>query len=321
MTTKPSHRVLITCPLADEVRAQLEATAASLGLELELDILDSANHDLANRIRNGGHTAILCQLTDRIDADLLHAARATLRVVSSISVGLDHIDTDCAAELGIAVCNTPGVLTAATADLAFALLLAVARRISEADRFVRAGHWTGWRPDLLLGHELEGTQLGIVGFGRIGRAMARRGRGFGMQIRYASRSPVSARVEQELDAARLDLDALCATSDYLSLHVPGTPETEALFDAQRFANCKPGMILINTARGSVLDQQALIDALTLGRLAGAGLDVFEDEPRVPESLRSRDDVVLTPHIGSATHTTRRRMADLAIRQLCEQLAR
>jgi glyoxylate reductase len=232
-------------------------------------------------------------------------------------VGFDNVDLAAAEARGIWVTNTPGVLTDATADLAFGLLLAAARRIPESERFLRAGRFDGWAPLLFRGADLFGATLGIVGLGRIGQAMARRARAFGMRIVYAGRRAVDAEVERALEARRVELDELLATSDFVSLHCPLTPETRHLIDAGALARMKKGAILINTARGPIVDEAALVDALRSGHLAGAGLDVFEREPAVHPGLLELENVVLTPHTGSATMGTRRRMAEL----VCENLER
>jgi glyoxylate reductase len=256
---------------------------------------------------------LLCLLTDRVDRALL-AASPRLRVVSSCSVGLDHVDLDAARERGIPVGHTPGVLTETTAELAFALLLAAARRVAEADRFVRAGLWKAgqpWDPELLLGRDLHGATLGIVGLGAIGQAVARRALGFGMRVLGTSPS------RRELPGVTLrELAELLSESDFVSLHAPLSPATRNLLGAAELARMKPGAILVNTARGGLVDEAALVAALRSGRLAGAGLDVFASEP-LPEGspLLALDNVVLLPHIGSASIATRIRMADLAVENL------
>jgi glyoxylate reductase len=265
--------------------------------------------------------ALVCLLTDRIDEQVLSAGRS-LKVVASVAVGYENIDIDTARRLGIRVTNTPDVLTEATADLAFALLLATARRIAEADRAVREGQFPVWSLDQpLLGIDVHGATLGIVGMGRIGCAVARRGRlGFGMRILYHNRTRNEA-AERELDAECVSFDRLLADSDFISVHVPKTAETHHLFDADAFARMKPTAILINAARGSVVDESALVSALEEGLIAGAGLDVYEDEPTVhPGLLRLTERVILAPHIGSATRETRRQMVKLAVDNVLAVLA-
>jgi glyoxylate reductase len=241
---------------------------------------------------------------DRVDDPLL-AALPRLRLVASYGVGTNHLDLEACRRRGLAVTNTPGVLTDATADHAMALLLAAARRVAEADRLVRRGGWQGMDPGWMLGVEVTGKTLGIVGFGRIGQAVARRARAFEMPILYAS--------PKEIDlpgARRVALETLLGESDFVSLHCPLTPATENLLSRERIALLKPGAIVVNTARGQVLDEAALAEALASGRVAAAGLDVFRDEPRVPESLLRLENVVLTPHLGSGTRETRAAMARL-----------
>jgi glyoxylate reductase len=252
---------------------------------------------------------LVCLLTDRIDAALLDAA-PRLRFVSSVSVGLDHVDLAAATARGIPVGHTPGVLVDATADTAFALLLAVARRVAEADAWVRGGHWrpeNAWSPDFFLGRDLAGATLGLVGLGAIGRAVARRAAAFGMRVVGWNRSP-----RDVPGVEPLSLEEVLAASDFVSVHVALAPETRGLLDAERLAQLRRGAVLINTARGGIVDEVALAEALASGRLGGAGLDVYEREPLPADSpLLSAPNTVLTPHIGSATALTRRRMADLA----------
>lgn len=260
-----------------------------------------------------GAEGLLCVLTDRIDARLI-AAAPRLRVISTVSVGVDHIDLDAARRRGIAVGHTPGVLTNTTAELALALLLAAARRVAEADRFVRSGAWTPqrrWAPDMMLGRDLAGATLGIVGLGAIGRAVAERARAFGTRVIAWSRS-----AHDVPGVSRVDLDTLLAESDFVSIHVALTPETHHLIDAAALSRMRRDAILVNTARGPVVDEVALCDALDRGHLGGVGLDVFETEPLSRASrLLAHDRVVVAPHIGSASIATRRRMVALALDNL------
>ncbi len=253
---------------------------------------------------------LVCQLTDPITRDLIDGA-PSLKVISQVAVGYDNIDVGAATERGIVVTNTPGVLTEATADLTFALLLAAARRVPEAERYLRAGRWQRWEIDLLCGADVHGATIGIVGFGRIGQAMARRARGFDMRVLYASRSRADAAVEDELQATHVPLDALLARSDFVSLHVPLTDETRHLISVPELSRMKQSAILINTARGPVVDERALVATLSEGVIAGAALDVFEDEPAVPRELLELPNVVVLPHIGSATVSVRSRMCAMA----------
>lgn len=256
---------------------------------------------------------LLCLLTDRIDIALLDAC-PQLRVVSSCSVGLDHVDLGEATRRGIPVGHTPGVLTETTAEFAFALLLAAARRVPEADRFVRDGGWTparSWEPDLLLGRDLHGASLGIVGLGAVGRAVARRASGFGMRVRGWSRSP-----GEVPGVERITLPDLLSRSDFLSIHVALSPETRGLIGADEIARMPRGAILVNTARGGIVDEAALTAALESGQLGAAALDVFESEPLPAASpLRRAPNLILAPHIGSASIATRSRMAQLAVENL------
>lgn len=263
-----------------------------------------------------GCAGILTLLTDRVDAELLDRAGGGCRVVSNYAVGVDNIDLEAATARGIAVGNTPDVLTETTADAAFALLLAAARRLPEAERYVRDGRWRTWDPLLLLGEDVHGATLGIVGFGRIGRAVARRAAGFGMTVLVAARGAGSSAAARELGAEEVPLDELLERSDFVSLHVSLTAETRGLIDARRLARMKPSAILVNTARGAVVDGRALADALRAGRLAGAALDVTDPEP-IPrdDPLLGIERCLVVPHIGSATRRTRGRMAAMAAANL------
>lgn len=241
-----------------------------------------------------------------------------LRVIANFGVGYDNIDVAAARARGIAVSNTPDVLTGATAELTWALILAAARRTGEGERLVRAGKWTGWKPTQLRGMSLEGRTLGIVGAGRIGRAVALRAPAFGMDVLYASRS-AAVDLERAIGARRVPLDELLAASDVVSVHVPLTPSTRHLVDAAALARMRPDAVLVNTSRGAVVDEGALVDALRGGGLRAAGLDVYEREPLVPKKLRSLENVVLLPHLGSATFEARQAMWDVAWRNLTRGL--
>ena len=253
--------------------------------------------------------ALVCLLTDRVDGDLLDAAPG-LRVVANVAVGFDNIDVAACTERGVIATNTPGVLTEATADLAWALLLAAARRVGEGERLVRSGGWEGWGPNQLVGQPVHGRTIGIVGMGAIGTAVARRARGFGMEVLYTARS-VRPEAETETGARRVPLDELLATADVVSLHILLTPDTHHLIDAAALDRMKPTAILVNTARGPVVDEAALVEALRAGRIAAAGLDVFEREPALAEGLAELDNAVVLPHLGSATTEARAAMVGLA----------
>lgn len=260
-----------------------------------------------------GAQAVLTLLHDRVDEELLEAAGSQLRCVANVAVGYDNIDLEAAARRGVVVTNTPGVLDDATADLTLALVLAATRRLAEGDRLIRAGRpWT-WGMSFMLGSSLRGKLLGIVGLGGIGRRVAERARAFGMKIAYHSRRPAPAEVVAELEAERLPLEELLARADVISLHVPLTPETHHLIAAPELGAMKPSAVLVNAARGPVVDEAALAAALAAGEIAGAGLDVYEHEPQVEPALLEMESVVLSPHLGSATVETRTAMAELAAR--------
>lgn len=257
---------------------------------------------------------LLCTITDRIDAELLDGAPA-LKVIANYGVGFEHIDLAGATRRGIPVTNTPGVLTDATADLAFALILATARRIAAGDRRVREGKFTYWAPLLFLGQEVSGKTLGLIGLGRIGQAVAQRARGFGMRVLYHSRTRLAPAAEQELQVAYAPRETLLREADFVSLHVPLTPETRHLIGRRELELMKPTAFLINTARGPVVDEAALVEALRRGQIGGAGLDVYEREPELSPGLTDLDNVVLLPHLGSATIETRTRMGLMAAENL------
>ncbi|HEX5592073.1 MAG TPA: D-glycerate dehydrogenase [Solirubrobacterales bacterium] len=260
-----------------------------------------------------GAEAILTLLHDRVDEELLEAAGPQLRCVANVAVGFDNVDIAAATRRGVIVTNTPGVLDDATADLTMALILAATRRVVEGDRLIRAGRpWT-WGMSFMLGSGLRGKLLGISGLGGIGRRVAERARAFGMEIAYHSRHAAPAEIVAELGAERLSLDELLARADVVSLHCPLTPETHHLIGAAELASMKRSAVLINAARGPVVDERALAAALAAGEIAAAGLDVYEHEPRVEPALLELENVVLSPHLGSATVETRTAMAELAAR--------
>jgi glyoxylate reductase len=262
----------------------------------------------------GDRDGLLCMITDAVEAELL-ARAPRLKMIANMGVGYNNIDVAAATRRGIPVSNTPGVLTDATADLALTLILAVARRVVEGDRRVREGEFKLWAPFLFLGREVSGKTLGIVGFGRIGRAVARRAGGFNMQILYHSRNRLTPTEEKEWSAEYAGLDALLAEADFVSLHVPLSEETRHLIGATELSRMKPTAYLINTARGPVVDEKALLAALQQGVIAGAGLDVYENEPALTPGLAEQANVVLLPHVGSATLETRTGMAAMAARNL------
>jgi len=267
-----------------------------------------------------GAAGILCTLADRIDAQVMDAAGPALRVVSNFAAGFDNIDLAEATRRGIRVCNTPGVLVEATADMAFALLLAAARRLSEAERFLREGRWTGWDPFGFLGVPVHGAILGIVGMGRIGQAVAARARGFSMTVLYHNRRRLPPEAEARTGAVWRPLDALLAEADFVVLCLPLTPDTRGLLGRRELALMKPAAVLVNVARGEIVDEAALAEALQARRLFAAGLDVYEREPTVHPALLAAPSAVLAPHLGSATGQARTRMGELAVTNLLAVLA-
>lgn len=257
-----------------------------------------------------GVDALLPLLTDRIDAEVMDAAGGSLRIIANYAVGYDNIDVEAATKRRIAVTNTPGVLTETTADLAWALMFAVARRIVESDRFTREGKFKGWGPMMFLGGDVYGKTLGVVGAGRIGTAVAMRAKGFNMRVLYTD-VVRNEKIEREVGARKVELEELLRESDFVTLHVPLTPSTHHLIGERELKMMKKTAYLINTSRGPVVDEKALVEALRSGEIAGAGLDVYENEPELTPGLAELDNVVLTPHIGSASVETRTRMATLA----------
>ena len=252
---------------------------------------------------------LICLLTEKVNEELLKAA-PKLRIAANVAVGFDNIDVAACTKRGVAATNTPGVLDETTADFAWTLMMAVARRLSEGEALARSGNWKNWDLDQLVGTDVWGKTLGIVGFGRIGRAVARRASGFQMKVIYTDAVRAPEGVEKELKAEFREMNALLAESDFVSLHVPLLPETRGLFDAEKFSRMKPTAFLINTSRGPVVNEAALVAALESGKIAGAGLDVYENEPLIHRGLK-RTNVVLAPHIASASLETRTKMACIA----------
>lgn len=309
--TRPA--VVVTRRLPDTVESAL---AERFDVRLNGDDHPMSPGELRAALREAD--ALLCTVTDSLTAGVLDMESCRARIVANFGVGYNHIDMKAARRLGLVVTNTPDVLTDDTADLAIALMLAVARRLGEGERQLRAGDWTGWRPTYLMGTRVTGKTLGIVGFGRIGQAVAHRARsGFGMSVLFASRGPVADEVVAgaAAGAEQRPLDALLAEADFVSLHVPATPATYHLIDARRLRMMRRHAFLINTARGDVVDEVALIDALQAGTIAGAGLDVYQQEPSVPEALLALTNVVLLPHLGSATMESRTAMGMRAVENL------
>jgi glyoxylate reductase len=281
----------------------------SLREDFEVRVLGGAASELELAAEIKGVDALICLVDDAVTGTVIQAADR-LRIIASYAVGVDQIDRAAAAARGVVVTNTPNVLTDATADLTMALLLSLSRRIVEGDRLVRQGGFAGWAPDLLLGRDLKGKVFGVVGPGRIGKAVARRAKAFGMTVIAFGRSP---RHEGDADdPPRVSFDELLRRSDVVSIHVPLTEDTRHLFSAETFAKMKPGSLLLNTARGPIVDEAALARALEAGTPAGAGLDVYENEPAVTPALLEDPRVVLMPHAGSATIETRREMARMVV---------
>lgn len=258
------------------------------------------------KARLKGKHGLICLLTDRVDGSVIDAGLPDLKIVANVAVGYDNVDVPAVKSRGVVVTNTPDVLTEATAELTWGLILSLARRVTEGDRLIRRGGWRGWALDFMLGMELRGKQLGIVGRGRIGRAVAAKAPAFGMTVAFAKHD--------------MSFDELLVTSDVVSVHTPGTPETRHLFNRRTLPRMKRSALLVNTARGLVVDEDALVWALNEHLLAGAALDVFEKEPSVHAGLLSMENVVLAPHLGSATRETRTAMADLAVRNVIAVLS-
>ncbi len=294
--------------------AGLKVLEEATDLEFSYNPLDEGFSKAKLIARTVQAEGLLCLLTDTIDAEVL-AGCPNLKVVSNMAVGYNNIDVAEATRRGILVTNTPGVLTEATADFTWTLLLAAARRVGEGERLVRSHNWHGWGPLQLLGGEVNGKTLGLIGMGRIGQAVARRASGFNMNILYYNRSALDKEQESALKIRRVELDELLESSDFVSLHAPYTKETHHLINAERLGQMKPTAYLINTSRGPLVDEAALVAALQQGRIAGAGLDVYEKEPELYVGLSELENVVLAPHLGSATHQTRGEMSRLAATNL------
>ena len=307
-------------PVAVVTHTVLEPAPTLLKEAAEVRFLPRrANHSV-DELRQAAvsATGMLTQLMDGIDDTVLSAPG--LKIVSNIAVGYDNIDVAAATKRGVMVTNTPGVLDDTTADFAFTLLMAAARRLGEADRFVRGGQFKGWAIDMLLGHDIFGATLGIVGFGRIGRGVARRARGFDMRVLYYDEQPAPAEVERDLGVTRVDFETLLEEADFVSLHVPLTPGTRHLISTPQLERMKPTAVLVNSSRGPVVDEAALAAALKAGKVFAAGLDVYEKEPAVNSELLKLENVVLAPHIASASVKTRSRMCELAARNLLAGIA-
>ncbi len=301
--------VLVTVPLPEKLLSRIERHHTVTLHNEDSPISRGALETLIQ-----GKAGLLCTITDKVDGELLQRADQ-LRVVANYGVGYDNIDVEACTAKGILVTNTPGVLTEATADLTMALILAVARRLLEGDQMVRQGRFKAWTPFGFLGREVSGKTLGIIGLGRIGRAVAKRANAFSMKVIYYSRTRLPGDQEHALQVDYTDLEGLLKESDFVSIHVPLTDGTRHMIGREEFSLMKRTAYLINTSRGAVVDEEALAEALKSGRIAGAGLDVYEHEPKVHEALLEMKNTVLLPHIGSATVETRTRMGELAVENL------
>ena len=305
----PAPRIVVTRRIPEPALDLLRGSDAELWISAHDRPLETGElHQAVS-----GADAVVSLLHDRVDDAFLDAAGPQLRSISNVAVGYDNIDVPAATARGVVVTNTPGVLTEATADIAMGLVLMATRRLGEGERLMRSGTPWSWHMFFMLGSGLQGKTIGIVGLGGIGRAVARRARSFGMRVAYTSRTPADPEVEAELEAERMTLDELLAQADIVSLHLPLSEETRHLIGAEALGRMKSDAYLINTARGPVVDEAALADALKRGEIAGAGLDVFENEPDVHPGLLELENVVLVPHLGSATKETRTAMAELAAR--------
>jgi glyoxylate reductase len=300
--------VIVTRKLPDPIETRMMELFAC---RLNLDDTPLSKPDLIAAVERAD--VLVPTVTDRIDAEVLDAAGPALKLIASFGTGVDHVDLAAAQRRGIIVTNTPGVLTEDTADMTMALILAVSRRLAEGERLIRSGGWTGWGPTSMLGHRIWGKRLGIVGMGRIGMALARRAKGFGLAVHYHNRRPVPEEVENQLEATYWEsLDQMLAHMDVVSVNCPHTPATYHLLSGRRLRLLQPPAILVNTARGEIVDEEELLRLLEIRAIAGAGLDVFEHEPAIDPRLRALDNVVLLPHMGSATIEGRLAMGEKVI---------
>jgi len=302
----PKPKVLATHPLFPAARKVLDD-------EFDVDYWSHSERPSRDELlkRVADKEALICLLTEKVNEQLL-AAAPKLRIAATVSVGFDHIDVEACSRHKVVATHTPGVLDDTTADFAWALLMSVARRVLEGDAWTRSDTWPGWDLDQLVGGDVWGKTLGILGFGRIGRGLARRAYGFNMRVLYSDAVRAPANVEEQLRAEYVDRDKLFRDSDFISLHVPLLPDTHHLISKENLEKMKPTAYLINTSRGPVVDEQALAEALEAKKIAGAALDVYENEPKVNPALLGRKDVILTPHIASASVDTRTKMAVMAV---------
>ncbi|MDG2466188.1 MAG: D-glycerate dehydrogenase [Alphaproteobacteria bacterium] len=302
------HIVILTRKLPDNVETRMREL---FNAELNQTDIPLSREELKQVVARAH--VLVPTVTDRIDEEIISAAGSQLKLIASFGTGVDHIDLKAARKAGIIVTNTPGVLTEDTADVVMSLILSVPRRLAEGDALVRSGKWNGWAPTGMLGHRINGKRLGIIGLGRIGQAVARRARGFGMSIHYHNRHPVHSEIEQELEATYWqDIDQMISRMDIISINCPYTPETHHLLSRDRLSKMPNHSYLVNAARGGVVDETALTELLAQGQIAGAGLDVYENEPDITNALMAMPNVVLLPHIGSATIEGRLSMGDKVI---------
>jgi glyoxylate reductase len=300
--------VIVTRKLPDPIETRMMELFAC---RLNLDDTPLSKPELIAAVERAD--VLVPTVTDRIDAEVLDAAGPALKLIASFGTGVDHVDLAAAQRRGIIVTNTPGVLTEDTADMTMALILAVSRRLAEGERLIRSGGWTGWGPTSMLGHRIWGKRLGILGMGRIGMALARRAKGFGLSVHYHNRRPVPEEIESALEATYWEsLDQMLVHMDIVSVNCPHTPATYHLLSARRLRLLQPQAILVNTARGEIVDEEELLRLLEIRAIAGAGLDVFEHEPAIDPRLRALDNVVLLPHMGSATIEGRLAMGEKVI---------
>lgn len=298
-------KVIVTRKLPDSIETRM----AEL-FDVTLNLSDKPLDKEALKKAVASADVLVPTVTDNIDAEVIEAAGKKLKLIANFGAGVNHIDVAAAQEKGIAVTNTPGVLTEDTADLAMALILSVPRRLFEGEKILRSGEWTGWTPTFLMGRRIQGKRLGIIGMGRIGSAIARRAKAFNMAVHYHKRKRLPAEVERELEATYWDdLDEMLSRMDFVSINCPLTEETHHLLDRARLKKLQPHAVIINTARGEIIDEEALADLIEVGRIAGAGLDVFEQEPEINPKLLELDNVVLLPHMGSATVEARMAMGE------------
>lgn len=298
-------KVIVTRKLPDSIETRM----AEL-FDVTLNLSDKPLDKEALKKAVATADVLVPTVTDDIDAEVIAAAGKKLKLIANFGAGVNHIDVAAAQEKGIAVTNTPGVLTEDTADLAMALILSVPRRLFEGEKILRAGEWTGWTPTFLMGHRIQGKRLGIIGMGRIGSAIARRAKAFNMAVHYHKRKRLPEEVERELEATYWDdLDEMLSRMDFISINCPLTEETHHLMNRARLKKLQPHAVIINTARGEIIDEEALADLIEVGRIAGAGLDVFEQEPEINPKLLELDNVVLLPHMGSATFEARTAMGE------------